>query len=81
MSYEETYLHKGHNKHLPSLFVCKTLIQIHRNLNDYVKHTNVPHYGTRNANELISLRCRIKTTQINKPNLDYKTRFSHIDIC
>lgn len=66
---------------LTSIIIFETLNRICRNLTDYIALKD----GPRIVNDLFELRSRIKTTQLNKLNLQnhyyFKNRFSNLDIC
>jgi Reverse transcriptase (RNA-dependent DNA polymerase). len=51
---------------LPCIYIFQTLLQIHRNLDTFQRHSDVHSYGTRNVDNLIQPFSRIRTTQLNK---------------
>lgn len=66
-----------HSKIMPllSIFIHYILIQINRNLPDYSTPNNIHQYENRNADNVIALWSRIRTTQINKLNLHHSQTF------
>lgn len=54
---------------LPCIFILQSLLSIHRNINCFPQHSDVHAYGTRHAKDFVLLSARIKTTQMNKPDL------------
>lgn len=55
---------------LPSLFIFYSLINIHANSHNYLKHSEVHQYVTRHANDLVTLRSRIRLSSVNRPNIN-----------
>lgn len=63
---------------LPCVYILETLLLIHKNLNNLTSHGDRHNYGTRLRENLIPPYSRLRTTEVNKLDLNLYNKFCNM---